>query len=535
MVWCDDTTESQKTNLLITLKCKICNLDAFQKRQVLKCDKCKCLVHFQCTQLPIYMLYTLSASTKKYVCEGCAEIPENFIINNVSPSENNKNTTNTTEFINPLEMKLNDLCDIMRKYDFPGIADKIQNVYSNLEKMNNNLKENVALLTKASMVSHRNTDEDSKICILEEKLLHAEKEVFSLRASERLLFESDNAKDNNVSSLTHDKEKHIKLLNEMNQRVQDLQGKINQYGDIELINQELGRENNVLKDRLNALRNLDEVILSKEELINATKEQLKEEHARSKIMESNLTAALNNVSRQNTQEVHHVNNLVADENQVSEGTPKSPNVVLFHDSLCKHINNTILRNEGVTTTKIWAPTLKEIQEKADDMEHTDVIVIQALTREISKDCDTEDVVDAVTQTVNKCLLKSDKVVVSSIINREDDDILGVKAEMVNANVKYRYINNPNVLVCNNDNLHNRKYRTEDKLHLSEHGTSLFATNLKYKISEALDITVAKKRRTDNNQRRFRNNRRNNDRNGFGNGFGNDYRNGFESSFAGNTW
>ena len=227
--------------------------------------------------------------------------------------------------------------------------------------------------------------------------------------------------------------------------------------------------------------------------------------------------------------------MVADENQVSEGTPKSPNVVIFHDSLCKHINNTILRNEGVTTTKIWAPTLKEIQEKADDMEHTDVIVIQALTREISEDCDTEDVVEAVTQTVNKCLLKSDKVVVSSIINREDDDIKGVKAEMVNANVKYRYINNPNVLVCNNDNLHNRKYRTEDKLHLSEHGTSLFATNLKYKISEELDITVEKKRRTDNNQRRFRNNRRNNDRNGFGNGFRNDYRNGFESGFAGNTW
>ena len=233
--------------------------------------------------------------------------------------------------------------------------------------------------------------------------------------------------------------------------------------------------------------------------------------------------------------------MVADVNHVSEKTPTSPNVVIFHDSLCKHINNTILRNEGVTTTKIWAPTLKEIQEEADDMEHTDVIVIQALTREISKDSDSEDVVDAVTQTVNKCLLKSDKVVLSSIINREEDDILGVKAEMVNANVKYRYINNPNVLVCNNDNLHHRKYRTEDKLHLSEHGTSLFATNLKYKISEALGITVEKKRRTDNNKRRFRSNRRNvyqmrnNDRNRFGNGFGNDFGNGSESGFAGNTW
>ena len=190
-----------------------------------------------------------------------------------------------------------------------------------------------------------------------------------------------------------------------------------------------------------------------------------------------------------------------------EESPQLPTAVLFHDSLCKNINNTILRKEGVITTKVWAPTLEEIQEKAEDMEHADVIVIESLTREISKDCDPEEVVHAVTRTVNKCLSKSEKVVISSIINREDDDTLGVKAEIVNANLKYRYLNNTNVLICNNDNLYNRKYRTEDKLHLSDHGTSLFATNLKYKISEALGITVEKKRKPGNNQNRYRNNRR----------------------------
>ena len=116
----------------------------------------------------------------------------------------------------------------MEKYDFPSIADKIQNVYSNLEKLNNNLKENVALLNKGNGMPYRhNIDQENKLAKSKEKILEAEKEVSSLRASEKLLFESANEKDRTIYALANDKEKHIKLLNEMNKNTQELQVKIN--------------------------------------------------------------------------------------------------------------------------------------------------------------------------------------------------------------------------------------------------------------------------------------------------------------------
>ena len=126
----------------------------------------------------------------------------------------------------------------------------------------------------------------------------------------------------------------------MNKVTQELQAKVNKYQDLELINRELGQENNELKDHINASRNLDEVIRSKEDLIEITKEQLKAEQERNKIIENNLTIALNNNNNnnffQNPQTLGDVTNPIRNTNDVTEDRPITPNVVLFHDSLCKH-------------------------------------------------------------------------------------------------------------------------------------------------------------------------------------------------------
>ena len=47
--------------------CVICSDNAVKKRNVL-CHKCNGLIHFHCTKCPLYMLFTLSTSAKKYVC-----------------------------------------------------------------------------------------------------------------------------------------------------------------------------------------------------------------------------------------------------------------------------------------------------------------------------------------------------------------------------------------------------------------------------------------------------------------------------------
>ena len=173
-----------------------------------------------------------------------------------------------------------------------------------------------------------------------------------------------------------------------------------------------------------------------------------------------------------------------------------PNVILFHDSLCNKINDTMMKNENVSITKIWSPTLGETQENLDEIDHADRIVIQGLTREVG-DMTAEEFTSLTFSTVDKCLSKADKVIVSLIVDREDDLEIQAKAEAVNAMIKLNYMNDSNVLVCNHNNLRDRKYRQRrDNLHLTDPGTSRLANNLKYKIAESLNIEVVKKRKID---------------------------------------
>ena len=182
--------------------------------------------------------------------------------------------------------------------------------------------------------------------------------------------------------------------------------------------------------------------------------------------------------------------MATNQNNIDE---KKPMVILFHDSLCKDINETILSNENIDTNKIWAPTLPEVQEKLEEIDKTDVIVIEPLTRHL-KDMEIDSLISLISETVDKCTQKADHVIISTIIKRDDDEEIGVKAEIINANMKYKYLNVSNVTICNNDNLYDRKYRAQDGIHLKPIGTSRFASNLKYKIAESLGITVERKRR-----------------------------------------
>ena len=165
----------------------------------------------------------------------------------------------------------------------------------------------------------------------------------------------------------------------------------------------------------------------------------------------------------------------------------------------------MMSRENVSITKIWAPTLGETQEKVEEIDRTDRIVIQALTRNLDK-TSMEELTSLTFETVEKCLTKAEKVIISLIVDREDDYSTRAKAEAVNANIKLKYINNPNVFVCHHDNLRERRFKARDLLHLTSYGTSRLANNLKYKIAESLDIQIMKKRR-DGDNRYDRNNER----------------------------
>ena len=92
---------------------------------------------------------------------------------------------------------------------------------------------------------------------------------------------------------------------------------------------------------------------------------------------------------------------------------------------------------------------------------------------------------------DRALIKSKTVIISTIINRDDDKVLSAKAAAVNAYIKFKFINNDKVVVCINENLKDKRFRC-DNIHLTDRGVSRFANNLKYSIAKALDISVKKK-------------------------------------------
>ena len=112
-----------------------------------------------------------------------------------------------------LEKKVSELCEVVGKYDTPRVADKIQAVYENIFKINNEFIENITLLGKSRSTFEKSINLNEKSSDdrgLKEKADSQASEVLALMASETLLLESLREKDKLVTNLMNDKDKHLK-------------------------------------------------------------------------------------------------------------------------------------------------------------------------------------------------------------------------------------------------------------------------------------------------------------------------------------
>ena len=77
-------------------------------------------------------------------------------------------------------------------------------------------------------------------------------------------------------------------------------------------------------------------------------------------------------------------------------------------------------------------------------------------------------------------------------------------DLINAYIHFTYGDDEDVIICDNSKLNDPAFRFTDKVHLSDAGTSVLASNLKYSIAEALNVKVIKKppRGRDSDRRRF---------------------------------
>ncbi|XP_071177865.1 uncharacterized protein [Mytilus edulis] len=88
-----DDLQSQQTELKrvfqLAKTCCICHTQ--DDSSMITCNSCNKWIHYSCTNLPPYILFTLSSTQRKYTCRKCVVIPEDFI----QKLENNKNASTT--------------------------------------------------------------------------------------------------------------------------------------------------------------------------------------------------------------------------------------------------------------------------------------------------------------------------------------------------------------------------------------------------------------------------------------------------------
>ena len=507
--------------------CPVCQGEAVKKKNVLKCSLCTKFVHFACTNLPPYMLYSLSTTAKKFTCEECVATPEHFltdIVTNICrvsdgdrPIQQSPAPPAVDNRYDILESKVNALSVVLEKFDMQSLTDNLTQLGGKLECTNNNMAANVKAIDKVKKEMQqcetgRTCEVDSEHCTSKESILNlrkdlemTQKELCASRSSNELLMTTITERDNTLSTLRERFEKTVAKHADKDKRIMHLE---KESMELRMENTSIHNEKVDVIEKWN-MKN--ETLLSEKEQFSQSLEEasrklndlkatnsthvevnalLKTQMTEVTQLNKSLQESINRLSKQQNMRPAQVSNHETHTDEDDDGDDGREEIVILHDSLCKKVNDTILSRENVKVKKIWAPDIDRMEAALDDVS-AKVIVLEAWTRDLDR-LDVEDMTQKIIELVSKALSKAEKVVISSIVNREDIDDIDLKVNSVNAFILLKYKRNESVIVCDNSVLNHRDFREADRLHLNEDGVPVFASNLKHAMAKAVGVRVAKK-------------------------------------------
>ena len=176
-----------------------------------------------------------------------------------------------------------------------------------------------------------------------------------------------------------------------------------------------------------------------------------------------------------------------------------PDVLFFHDSLGKKINNTIMKNEKLVTEKSLTYKLDDIQQDLNgraSIPHR-AIVIHCGTNNLNVEGQTPDTIvkkmDQLVQSIHRKAPDA-HVIISSIVTRKDSEKKQRQLDYINAAIGLKYADNRHVSTVSNNNVDEGCLGT-DLIHLGKKGTSRLAVNIKKAVAKALGIPVATRLKT----------------------------------------
>ena len=168
-----------------------------------------------------------------------------------------------------------------------------------------------------------------------------------------------------------------------------------------------------------------------------------------------------------------------------DGDAKTADVLLFHDSLGKKINNTIFKHQNLTTAKILTYHLGEIRSNIPKRNAPPrACIIHTLTNDVTKNKDVNSLTKELDSLVDelKTTFPTTKIIVSNIVSR---DTHKQQVEYINAYMNINH-NNNNVSTCSHKTIRYED-RWNDGIHLEQSGTNKLASDLKKSTMKALGL------------------------------------------------
>ena len=489
--------------------CPVCQNEAVKKKNTLKCSVCTNFVHFTCSNLPPYMLHSLCSSAKKYTCEACTATPESFLTGIVTSICGNSASAESTNVdvagirIETLEHKVNSILVVLEKFDIKTVAENLNALGNKIEQTNNNLTGNVRAIQKMKVeqevpsIEVKSSSGErqtlNELECLRNDLETVKKEFSASRNSNELLMTTVTERDKLLVTLREKFEKNVQKLNERERRLtiletekQQLQERNTSLNEQIIASEQYEQKIGDIQNKFLAASNKLNTTL---EVNNSLKEQVKELIALNKSLQDSINRPPARRDQRASRERTAENESEEEDEEETDGRDE---VVILHDSLCRNVNDTLLSKEEISVKKIWAPDIERMEDVLDEV-NSKVIVLEAFTRDLDK-METEEMNQKIVGLVSKAASRADKVVLNTIIRREDIEDIDLKADVVNAFIKLKYKRDENVIVCDNHKLHDSRLRREDKLHLNDDGVTIFATNLKYAIAKASGVQVVQKER-----------------------------------------
>ena len=186
---------------------------------------------------------------------------------------------------------------------------------------------------------------------------------------------------------------------------------------------------------------------------------------------------------------------VANEN---EAIKESDDVIIYHDSLFKHVSEGLLKKENLKVKKVWAPTLKTVLDFVTALQiKPKLVVVHSGTNDLGKQ--SNESIAQLVADIQEVLMRSGiKFVFSEIVPRLDE--LDFKAQVVNA-MTYSLLANKDVTIAKNSSFYDRGVINKDLfevdgVHITDtSGAGCLASNIRYAICRSLGIEPEKRPRT----------------------------------------